>query len=63
MAGVCFEKHMLKERVILGMQIIVSLNLLASGLFVMTTIDPQENEILFAAAAGWVGLVCGYWLR
>jgi len=51
------------RQVKLVVQIIISAGLLASGLYVMTTVRPGENEILFAAASGWVGLVCGYWIR
>lgn len=44
-------------------QVIISLGLLGSGLFILMTIDWSENPELGAAAAGWIGVVLGYWLK
>jgi hypothetical protein len=44
-------------------QIIISLGLLGSGLFILTTINWSDNPELGAAAAGWIGVVLGYWLK
>ena len=48
-----------RDLIKLLMQVAVSLGLLASGLFILLTIDWAENPELGAPAAGWVGLVAG----
>lgn len=45
------------------LQAVVSLALLGSGLYILTTISWSENPELAVAAGGWVSLVVGYWLR
>jgi hypothetical protein len=47
----------------LGIQALVSLGLLAAGLWTLTDINWAENPEMAAAATGWVGLVIGYWLK
>ena len=47
----------------LVVQAIASLGLLGAGLFVVVTVDWGANQMLVAAATGWIGLVMGYWLR
>ena len=47
----------------LAVQTLISLALLASGIFIMVTVDWNANPQLIAAATGWVGLVCGWWLK
>ena len=47
----------------LVIQGVVSLGLLAAGLYVLTTGDWKSNPELTAAATGWVGLVVGYWMK
>jgi hypothetical protein len=44
-------------------QTVVSLGLLASGVYILVTIDLAANKELGFMAAGWIGLVAGYWLR
>ena len=45
------------------MAVVVSLGLLGSGLFVLLTVNWETNPQMIAAATGWTGLVCGYWLK
>ena len=52
-----------RELIKILMQVAVSLGLLASGLYILLTVDWGNDPELAAAAAGWVGLVAGYWLR
>jgi hypothetical protein len=47
----------------LAVQTVISLGLLASGVFVLVTTDWNTNPEISIAAAGWVGLVAGYWLK
>jgi hypothetical protein len=47
----------------LGVQTVISLGLLASGIYVLVTTDWNANPEISLAAAGWVGLVAGYWLK
>ena len=47
----------------LGIQAAISLILLGSGVWVLTTTGVKTDPALSLAAAGWVGAVCGYWLR
>lgn len=44
-------------------QTVISLGLLASGLYVLLTVDWSTNAELAAAATGWIGIVVGYWLK
>ncbi len=44
-------------------QIIITFCLLGFGFYVLLTTDWKENPEFAAAAAGWIGLVTGYWLR
>jgi len=48
------------------MRIVVSLLLLVSGLFILTSpnflIETTASTDLQKAATGWIGLVAGYWL-
>ena len=52
-----------QDRIKILMQVLVSLGLLGSGLYILLTINWSENPELAAAAAGWIGLVAGYWLK
>ena len=52
-----------RDLVKLAMQVAISLGLLGSGLFVLITSGWEENPQLNAAAAGWIGVVVGYWLK
>ncbi len=45
------------------MSVVISLGLLGSGLYVLLTFDWTTNPQMVAAATGWIGLTCGYWLR
>ena len=47
----------------LGVQTVVSLGLLASGVFVLVGVDGSVNRELHLAAAGWIGGVLTYWLK
>ena len=47
----------------LVVQALVSLGLLAAGLWILTGINWADNPEMAAAATGWVGLVIGYWLK
>ena len=47
----------------LAVRIFISLIMLGFGIYVLTTINWQENPEFAAAAAGWIGIVIGYWLR
>ena len=54
----------MKERMVrLIVQAVVSLSLLAGGLYVLISVDLNQNPELVAAASGWIGLVIGFWLR
>ena len=44
-------------------QTVVSLGLLGSGVYILMTIDLTTNKELGLMAAGWIGLVAGYWLK
>jgi hypothetical protein len=44
-------------------QTVISLGLLASGVYILVTIDLAANKELALAAAGWIGLVTGFWLK
>lgn len=46
----------------LFVRVVLSLGLAAAGLFILTD-NPTGNTQIQQAAAGWVGLVIGYWLR
>ena len=45
------------------MQVIISLGLLGVGIYILLTVDWSSRPELAAAAAGWIGLVAGYWLK
>ena len=45
------------------MAVVVSLGLLASGMYVLLTFNWAENPQMVASASGWLGLVLGYWLK
>ena len=47
----------------LAVQAIISLGLIAAGVYVLVTIDWRTNPALAAAASGWIGLAVGYWLK
>ena len=47
----------------LVVQTVISLGLLASGVFILVTTEWTANPQLALAAAGWIGLVAGYWLK
>lgn len=47
----------------LAMAMVISLGLLGAGLYVLLTVDWGANPQMVAAATGWLGLVCGYWLK
>jgi hypothetical protein len=49
--------------VALAIRATLSLILLLSGLWVILTSNLQTDPLLIAAATGWVGLICGYWLK
>ena len=44
-------------------QTVVSLGLLASGVYILVTVDMTVNKELGLLAAGWVGGVLTYWLK
>ena len=44
-------------------QAIISLGLVAAGVYVLITADWGTKPALVAAATGWIGLVVGYWLK
>ena len=52
-----------KPLVKLAMAMVVSLGLLGAGLYVLLTIDWNAQPQMVAAATGWLGLVCGYWMK
>ena len=45
------------------MAVVISLGLLASGMFILLTFNWGENPQMVSAATGWIGLVIGVWLR
>ena len=45
------------------MAVVVSLGLLASGMFILLTFNWGENPQMVSAATGWIGLVIGTWIR
>ena len=44
-------------------QTVVSLALLASGIYILVTVDLILHRELSLLAAGWIGAVLAYWLR
>lgn len=47
----------------LGVQTVISLGLLGSGVFILVTTDWKTSPELGAIAAGWIGAVLGYWMN
>ena len=47
----------------LAVRIFISLIMLGFGIYVLSTTNWQDNPEFAAAAAGWIGVVIGYWLR
>ena len=47
----------------LAVRILISLIMLGFGIYVLATTNWQNNPEFAAAAAGWIGVVIGYWLR
>ena len=45
------------------MQVIISLGLITAGVFILIYFDAQSNPEVTSAAAGWIGIVIGYWLK
>lgn len=43
-------------------RVVLSLGLMAAGLFILID-NPTGSTEVQQAATGWIGLVCGYWLR
>ncbi len=55
-------RHFLNEdETKLLMQVLVSLLLLAAGIYIL--VSGGSSAGLQKAATGWIGLVAGYWLR
>lgn len=54
---------MREKTVRLLVAIILSLGLVAAGLWILVAVDLSKNPELGAAASGWIGLVVGFWLR
>lgn len=52
----------MQDRVKLAMQVFVSAVLLLAGLYVLLVSDGAGPD-LQKFAAGWIGLVAGYWLK
>lgn len=44
-------------------QMVVSLGLMASGIYILVTVDLTTNKELGLLAAGWIGGVVTYWLK
>ena len=51
------------SQVKLLMAVVVSLGLLASGMYVLLRFDWGANPQMVASATGWLGLVVGYWMK
>ena len=47
----------------LAVRILITLIMLGFGIYVLVTTNWQDNPEFAAAAAGWIGVVIGYWLR
>ena len=47
----------------LAVRIFISLVMLGFGIYVLAIINWEDNPEFSAAAAGWIGIVIGYWLR
>lgn len=47
----------------LAIQAIISLGLIAAGVYVLVSVDWSMNMALVTAASGWIGLAVGYWLK
>lgn len=53
------SRRLERERVKVWMQVIVSIVALAAGIYLVATAESQQVREL---AAGWTGLILGYWL-
>ena len=47
----------------LTVRIFISLIMSGFGIYVLATNNWQDNPEFAAAAAGWIGVVIGYWLH
>ncbi len=47
----------------LAVRILISLIMMGFGIYVLVTTNWQDAPEFAAAAAGWIGVVIGYWLR
>ena len=54
---------LLNPLVKLIVQSVLSLGLVAAGLYFLATADWNAQPEMVAAATGWIGLVIGYWLK
>ncbi len=54
---------MSERSVRLIVRVVLSLGLLAAGLYLVLTVSPGTDPELFGVGMGFVGLVTGYWLR
>ena len=57
------KNEVLRDILRLGVQTIISLFMVGSGMYVLFTVDPTEQRELVLASAGWIGAVLGYWMR